>query len=161
MVEKTMTPATKTSGALQRWDPFGLLETLEQDFEHLWHWPFFMRASPLAMTLPAYMPRTDMFEKDGMLVFKVELPGLTKEDVQVELEGGELVVKGESKAEKETKEAAYYRMERKYGSFYRRLPVPPDVKPEEITAVLTDGVLEVHIPKPVTPKPETTKIPIA
>jgi HSP20 family protein len=72
-----------------------------------------------------------------------------------------VVIKGQATAEKEVKESAYYRMERTYGNFYRRLPLPFEVKPEQIAATLTDGVLEIQIPKPVAAKPATTTIPVA
>jgi HSP20 family protein len=87
--------------------------------------------------------------------------GLKKEDALVEIYNGYLIIKGESKAEKEVKEEAYYRVERNFGNFYRSLPIPWEVTPEQITATLTDGVLEVHIPKPAESKPEATKIPVA
>ncbi len=93
-------------------------------------------------------------------MFKAELPGLTKEDVQVEIDSGYLVIKGESKAETGAKEASYYRLERSFGSFYRRLLLPFDVTPEQIKATLTDGVLEVQIPKPLETKPEVRKVPV-
>src|SRR5262249_25479015 len=116
---------------------------------------------PLKASGMTFAPRTDVYEKDDMLVFKAEMPGLKKEDVSVELYEGDLVIKGVVKAAKEVAETAYYRMERTYGSFYRRIPVPFEVKPEQVTATLTDGVLEIQIPKPLASKPEPTKIPVA
>jgi HSP20 family protein len=90
----------------------------------------------------------DVYEQAGALVVKAELPGVKKEEIEITLEEGDLVLRGEHQAETEVKEEAFYRMERSYGSFYRRLPLAGDVKPEQITATLTDGVLEVRIPKP-------------
>ena len=75
----------------------------------------------------AYAPRMDVCEKDDTLVFKAELPGLKKEDVQVEIHDGALMIKGESKAETEVKEEAYYCTERTFGSFYRSPPLPWEV----------------------------------
>jgi HSP20 family protein len=168
MVEQILTPATKTNGTVSRWDPFAMLETLQHEMENLWHRPFFYGAGPWpTFFLPlkgsgmTFAPRTDVYEKGDVLVFKAEMPGLKKEDVSVELYDGDLVIKGEAKAEKAATETAYYRMERTYGSFYRRIPIPFEVKPEQITAALTDGVLEIQIPKPVAPKPESTRIPVA
>jgi len=113
--------------------------------------------APGAMTRA---PRIDVYEKDGIFVLKAELPGLKKEDVQVEVYNGNLVIKGESKAETEVKEEAYYRTERTFGSFYRSVPLPWEVTPEQIKATLTDGVLEVQIPKPVATTPEAIKVPV-
>jgi HSP20 family protein len=96
----------------------------------------------------------DVYEKDYTLVYKAELPGLKKEDVRVEIDNGYLVIRGESKAEQEVKDDAYYRMERNYGSFYRTVAVPFDITPEQSKATLNDGVLEVQIPNRRIPKPQ-------
>ena len=170
MVEQTLTPVTKTNGTVQSWDPFAMLQTLQHEMEALWHRPLFFGAGPWPTIFPplkgsgmTFAPRTDVYEKGDVLVFKLEMPGIAKEDVSVELYEGDLVIKGQAKAEKEVTESAYYRMERIYGSFYRRLPLPFEVTPEQITATLTDGVLEIliKIPKPAATKPETAKIPVA
>ncbi len=81
--------------------------------------------------------------------------------MQVEIFNGNLVIKAESKTEKETNDKVYYRVERTVGSFYRSLPLPWEVAAEQITATFSDGVLEVQIPKPVTIKPEPTRVPLA
>src|SRR5690242_7361349 len=107
-----------------------------------------------------YAPRMDVYEKDDTLVLKAELPGLQKEDVQVEIYDGNLVIRGESKAAREVKKETYYRTERTFGSFYRSLPLPWEVTPEQIKATLADGVLEVQIPKPVAATPAVIKVPV-
>jgi HSP20 family protein len=102
----------------------------------------------------------DVYEKDNAIVVKAELPGMKKEDVQVEIEGEDLIIRGESKAESEVKDEDYYRSERSFGSFYRRMPLPAGVTAEQIHASLTDGVLEVRVPKPAEAKAEAKKIPV-
>jgi HSP20 family protein len=121
-----------------------MLETLQREMERFWRgW------SPLApTTILPFVPRLDVFEKEGMLIVNVELPGLKKEEVEVELDDGDLVIKGERQSEKEVQDSAFYRTERIYGHFYRRVPLDFEVSPEEITATLTDGVLEVTLPLP-------------
>lgn len=157
-----MTPVKKTNGTTH-WDPFDMFDVLHEEMERFWPraFPFFLAPRP-ATSKPGmgYMPRMDVFEKDNTLFLKTELPGLKKEDVQVQIEDGNLVIKGETKAETEIKEAAYYRMERSFGSFYRTLPLPFEVTPDQVQATLTDGVLEVVIPKPVQTKPDVAKIPV-
>ena len=132
-----------------------MFETLQEEMARLWGqgWPFsltpfgrrFMQTTPLA----AWAPRIDVFEQDGDIVVKAELPGAKREDIQVTLEEGDLVIRGERKAETEVKEEHYYRMERSTGSFYRRVPLPFETTAETVTAAFTDGVLEVRVPKPV------------
>src|SRR5262249_24907636 len=113
-----------------------------------------------AQEFQTWAPHMDVYEKDNAIVIKAELPGLRKEDVQVEIVGDDLVIRGESKAESEVKDEDYYRSERRFGSFYRRMPVPTGVTPEQIEAALADGVLEVRIPKPAEAKAEPKKIPV-
>jgi HSP20 family protein len=103
----------------------------------------------------------DVFEKNGYLMIKAELPGVEKEDIKVEMVEGDLIVHGERKSESEVKESDYYRLERAYGSFHRRLPIPFEVKPEQVKANYKDGVLEIQIPRPTQPAPEPEKIAIS
>ena len=103
----------------------------------------------------------DIFEKDGALTVKAELPGVKKEDVAITLEGSDLIVRGERKAESEVREEDYYRMERSYGGFYRRLPLPFEVEAGQVKASFTDGVLEVTIPKPAAAAPAAQTIPVS
>ena len=167
MVEQSIAPVKKTNGTLRRWEPFHMFGALQADLERFWHPPFSFMKGPLPTFFRppstggmTFAPRMDVYEKDGALVLTAELPGLKKEDVQVEIYNGNLVIKGESKATKEIKEEAYYRTERTFGSFYRSLPLPWEVTPEQIKATLTDGVLEVQIPKPVAATPEAIKVPV-
>jgi HSP20 family protein len=89
----------------------------------------------------------DVYEANGDLVIHAELPGVEKQDIKLTLDNGDLLIEGERKSEEKLEEKDYYRMERMAGSFYRRLPLPAGVKPEQIHAQYTDGVLEVRVPK--------------
>ena len=159
--------ATQKNGTpTARWDPFVKLDALQDEMARWWGqaWPLPPLARPLRLlgqAPEAWTPRVDVFEKDGKLVVKAELPGVTKEDVQVMLDQGDLVITGERKAEQEVKEGDYYRMERSYGTFMRRLPLPFEPKPDEIEATFANGVLEVKIPKPAVTTPTARTIPIA
>jgi HSP20 family protein len=150
--------------APRRWDPFGMFETLQEEMERFWR-PFWAGTFPPPARRTAgqgltWAPRMDVYEHDNTIIVKAELPGLKKEDVQVELDDGSLVIRGESKTESEVKEDAYYRMERSVGSFYRRMPLPVEMQPEQIQATMTDGVLEVRIPRPAESKSQARKIPV-
>jgi HSP20 family protein len=163
MAEQTTLPARKAEGAAVKWDPFGMFDAFQEEMDLFWRSPWF--AVPTTFRRPmgqatSWAPRLDVFEKDNTLVVKAELPGVKNEDVQVELEDGTLVIKGETKAESEAEEDAYYRMERTYGKYYRRLPLPFDVSPEQVQAKMDNGVLELRIPKPTLVKPEAKKIAV-
>ena len=123
---------SKKESALARWPSF--------------EWPVF-RTLSLAEA-PAWVPAIDVFEKDNRLVTKIELPGIKKEDVKVEVADGQLVISGERKSEVEEKKEQYYRCEREYGSFYRAVPLPEGVKLDDVKATFADGILEVSIPLP-------------
>jgi HSP20 family protein len=158
VTESSTIPVAKTNGKLQ---PFGLFGGLEDEMQRLFRWPFTL--TPFSRRLgetTTWAPRMDVFEKDGSIVLKAELPGLKKEDVQVEVVGDELVISGDSKAETEVKEEQYYRCERSFGSFYRRMKLPAGTTADQITATLTDGVLEVQMPKAAAATPEAMKVEV-
>jgi len=96
------------------------------------------------------------------LIITAELPGVKKEDVRVELEDDALVIRGETHVHEQVKDEEYVRMERSYGSFYRRLPLPFQAKVEEVQASLNNGVLEIRIPEPAESQhPEPALVPIS
>jgi HSP20 family protein len=151
------TPAgTQSKQTKSRWDPFETRDELHNDMMRMWGHVFGLTPHPV--TLPrhrlilaprTWAPSTDVYEQDGNLVVKAELPGLKKEDIHVSLDQGSLVIRGEHTDEQEVKEQHFFRKERAYGSFYRRIPLSPEVKADQITANYVHGVLEVHVPLPV------------
>jgi HSP20 family protein len=100
-----------------------------------------------------------MFRRDNEIVVRADVPGMTKNDLTVEVTDGQLVLRGERKQEKEEKKEGFYRAERTYGTFYRMLPLPEGVKVDEAKATIKDGVLEVTVPAP--PKIEEKKRTVA
>ncbi len=151
---------------IARREPLAALDDIEREMERLWErvgfgpWPTFAPLRRFWEPPAGWMPRMDVYEKGGKVVVKVELPGLRREDVQVEADAGDLVIRGERKAEEEVKEEDYYRLERRTGSFYRRVALPEGVEPEQIQASFTDGVLEVTMPRPAQATPAARKIPV-
>lgn len=162
---KTTSEIVKTNGQkMQRWEPF---ERFNEEMSRLWnmpYWPFprffgrMMR--PLAETGMGWSPSVDVYEKGDKLFVKAELPGVKKEDVSVMLDEGDLVISGERKAEHEVREQDYYRLERSFGSFYRRIPVSLDIQPDQIEANFKDGILEVVLPKPAEQPTKAKKIAV-
>jgi HSP20 family protein len=107
-----------------------------------------------------WAPEIDVFERDNRLVTKVDLPGLKKEDVKVEITDGYLAISGERRSETEEKKENVYRCERSYGSFYRSVPLPEGAKLEDVKATFTNGVLEVSVPLPAKAQPAPRTVPI-
>jgi len=104
-----------------------------------------------------FMPRVDIREEKESVVLSAELPGVPKENLNIELKDGVLTVTGEKKAERTDEEKGFYRSERIFGSFKRSFKVPDVVDPEQIAADYSDGVLTLTLPK----KPEASPRQIA
>lgn len=169
MAVTAIKPAERQSSEIvpRRWDPFTQLDALQDELQRIWGqtWPLMPRplSGPLrrlSLAPSAWAPTMDLFEKNGALVVKAELPGVKKEDIEVKVEQGDLVIRGARTVESEVKEEEYYRMERSHGSFYRRIPLPFDVQAEQITADFTDGLLEVRVPRPKHEEPMAKKIEV-
>ena len=148
-------------------DPFTALRQMTSEFDRFFEDPFvtafrfprFFR-TPRSAEPTGWLPEIDVFEKDNRLVTKIDLPGLKKDDVKVEVVEGQLVISGERKSEAEETKEQYYRCEREYGSFYRSVPLPEDVKLEDVKATFTDGVLEVSVPLPAKAETKPHKVEI-
>jgi HSP20 family protein len=150
--------ATKKEVALERpaaaRDPFALVRRMTAELDRMFEdvgwpaprWPAF-RTRP-ERDAADWMPQIDVFDREGRLVTKIDLPGIRKEDIKVEVIDGHLTIAGERKSEVEEKKENVYRCEREYGSFYRTVPLPEGVKLEDVKAVFADGVLEVIVPLP-------------
>ena len=110
-------------------DPFALLREMTSQLDRVFDQPFggaFRWPSFRDGTLPeaAWAPKIDVFERANRLVTKVDLPGLKKEDVRVEVTDGYLSISGERRSETEETKDSVYRSERSFGSFYRAVPLP-------------------------------------
>ncbi|HLF77540.1 MAG TPA: Hsp20/alpha crystallin family protein [Dehalococcoidia bacterium] len=95
---------------------------------------------------PQAMAPMDVFEKEGHLFIRAELPGMTEKDVNVEVTGDAITISGEKKDEREVKEDNYYRSERTFGSFKRQVSLPSGADADHINAKFKDGVLEIDVP---------------
>ena len=96
----------------------------------------------------AWAPQVETFRRGDRLIVRADLPGLRKEDVNVEIEDGVLAISGERREEREENRDDYYRSERTYGQFYRAIPLPEGVNEDECEATFRDGVLEVSLTAP-------------
>jgi HSP20 family protein len=145
-------------------DPFSLLRQMTSSLEHAFDdWPGFRFSSfgglPM-MKSAGWSPKIDMFEREHRLVTRIDLPGMKKEDVSVEVTDGHLVVSGERKRETEETRDSVYRKEREYGSFYRALPLPEGIRLEDVIATFANGVLEVSVPLPAPAEANVRKVQI-
>jgi HSP20 family protein len=129
-------------------------EPLTADFDRLFT-TLFDRNNQAAQR---WVPAMDLVEHEDHFRLRADLPGLTEDDVSIELNDGSLTVSGERKAEHDQRERGFYRLERQFGRFSRTLTLPDGIDGDQIKASFTNGVLEVWIPKPEERKPR--RIPI-
>jgi len=153
----------KPEAALRPWRPFSELARWENDMQEVFelfgqrYWPF--KRGPWSMLrMPESAPVVDVYDDEDDVVAKVELPGMSKDDIEVELTQHVLTIKGEKKKEEEAKEEDYYRSERIYGSFSRTVELPSEVQSEKAKASFKDGVLEVRVPKTEEAKTKVKKV---
>ena len=107
-----------------------------------------------------WSPSVDIFETENELVMKADLPEVDPNNVEIRLENGTLLLKGERKFEEQKNGKGYHRIERSYGSFVRAFSLPDTVEPEKVKADYKAGVLTVTLPKKEVAKPKSIKIDI-
>jgi len=144
--------------SIVRWEPLREFSTLQNEMNRLFNTVFDAPSPGGNGTLRRGMPAMDLVESGDHFVLRADLPGLSEEDVKIELEDQTLTISGERKAEHETREEGYYRVERAFGAFSRSLQLPKGIDPEGVTARFDRGVLEVSIPKPEERKPRRITI---
>jgi HSP20 family protein len=132
---------------LVRWDPFEEMNRLHDHF-----------FSGRGLAKQAFQVAVDIREEDDAFYVDAEVPGLSAEDVKVDVEKNVLTLSGERKVEKEEIEDTYRRVERQYGSFTRSFTLPETVDTENISADLKEGVLALKLPKKEAPTPRNIAV---
>jgi HSP20 family protein len=132
-----------------RFDPFRDITSLRDDMNRL-----FARTlgdSPAGGN--TWSPALDIFDTPDAIVLKAELPGMSADDIEIQVDDNVLTISGERRFEERVEEGRYYRVERAYGRFQRSVTLPQSVQAEEISANVDNGVLEVRVPKAEEAKP--------
>lgn len=137
-----------------KWDPWRNLSFLQDRINRMF-WEAFPgpRGEEDEVSLETWYPAVDIHENDEAIVLQAELPGLKKEDIDIEVKENILTLKGERKQNSEFKEQNYYRQERRWGKFSRSFTLPAVIDPDRVAARYKAGVLEIRIPKPEGQKP--------
>ena len=135
----------RSAGGLQRWEPFSELEQVNERMRRLLEQTLGQFGAPLSAEAGGWSPLVDVEETDDAYVIEAELPGVKREDVNIELIGNELTITGEIK-ERERK-GVVRRQTRRTGRFDYRVTLPDQVDGDKIDANLKDGVLTVRVPK--------------
>ena len=143
------------------WDPFTDLEKIQMQMNQLFNTSLAREGGRDAGLLDgAWNPAVDIYDSKESILVKADIPGLSKDDIEVTVHGDTLVIKGEKKHEKEVKEKDYVRTERFYGNFQRAIRLPAEVETNKVDATYKNGVLELVLPKSEKAKPKQIKLDI-
>lgn len=140
---------------ITRWDPFAEVATLRQTLDRMFEDVRPFRAGGNGEG--SYFP-VDVFDDGDEIVVKASLPGVKPEDLDIQVHGDVLTIKGEMRDEKEEKAQNWYRRERRYGASVRNLQLPGQVDAASAAATFEDGVLRLSLPKAESEKPKTIKV---
>ena len=148
--------------AIVRWDPFRDLMTIQERMNRLFDQTLSKTRTEdeEGLTASTWSPSVDIYETADSIVLKAELPGLNRENIDIQVRDNTLTLKGERKFEREVKDENYLRIERSYGAFQRGFSLPTVIQQDKIKATFKDGVLEVSMPKAEEAKPKQVKIEV-
>jgi HSP20 family protein len=144
-------------------DLMNLQDEMNQLFSDFFRRPFGLYSfadQPFFSEMGDFSPRVDLSETEKAYKLSVELPGMEPEEIDISMADNILSISGEKKAEKEDKGKRYYRVERSYGSFQRRIPLPNQVKEDKVEARFKNGVLTIELPKTEEAKKHSRRIEV-
>lgn len=153
---------TRESRAISRWDPFAEMEALARWSPLRESFPFPSRLGRMLedfwgeRSLAPMTPAIDVTESDKQYTVTVELPGVDRDDVSVEVQGGTLSIRGEKKREEKKEKGRW--IERSYGSFQRAFTLPSDAQADKVEASFKNGVLTLEIPRSEEKKPRVVAV---
>lgn len=134
--------------AITRYEPWSLLNQLQKELERS------QEGKTSESSVAEWAPAVDIKEEVDKFVIHADIPGVKPEDIEISMEAGVLTVKGQKESEAKTEKEGYKRVERSYGSFYRRFSLPDSADGDAINAKSKYGVLEIIIPKREAVKPK-------
>ena len=144
--------------AMRKWEPFSELVSLRQTMDRLFEDSFVHPSRFFAAFGEPTMPAVDAYQTPNEVVVKAALPGIKPEDVDIDITGDTLTIRGEVKAEKEVKQQAYFYQEQRYGGFSRSLTLPGGLQVDKVGATMENGLLTIIILKSEKVKPKVIKV---
>ncbi|HEY3305196.1 MAG TPA: Hsp20/alpha crystallin family protein [Candidatus Binatia bacterium] len=145
---------------LVRWEPFEGLPSIQSRINDLFEDTLGSRLTRAAANGAVWYPPVDILESKEAYLIRAELPGMKKEDFNVEVKEGTLTLSGERKVEEPVNGVEYHRVERLAGKFTRSFYLPQTVKQDAIKATYRDGILEVYVPKAEEAKPKQITVSV-
>lgn len=145
--------------SIVRWDPFADMATLRDQVNRLFEQNI-SRFTNEPASMEMWAPRVDILESEEALTLRAELPGISPEDLDIQITGDTLTLKGERKAQRTEKGQQFIRVERTYGAFQRSFSLGVPVKQQEVKAQYRDGILDITLPKAEEARPKQIKVKI-
>ncbi len=146
--------------AVVKWDPLRDLISIQDRMNRLFDQTLSRSRAEEGIAASTWIPAVDIYETPEMIVLKAELPGVTREDIDIQIRENALTLRGERRFAKDVQEENYLRIERVYGTFQRSFTLPTTIRQEGIKAVFKDGVLELMLPKAEEAKPKKIAIEV-
>lgn len=146
--------------SILKWKPYNEMVDFYNRVNRIFDDDFFGRSNEQSIRAGTWIPPMDVYESQDDYVMKIEVPGLSKDDVKVELNNGTMTIRGERKEEKEIKKEDYHRVERFYGSFTRSFQLPQNADITKVNANMREGVLELKIHKREEAKTKSIEISV-
>ena len=143
---------------LVRWEPLREMTALQNEVNRMVGSLFGSTTGNGGNWAKTWAPSVDVWETEDEIVYAFDLPGIPEDRISIELDDGALTVSGERERTDEVADERFYRYERRFGAFTRTIGLPQGVGEGDVKADYANGVLEVHVAKPETPKPR--RIPI-
>jgi HSP20 family protein len=147
--------------AIVRFDPLRDFAVLQDRMNRLFNDTYGSRRDDDLLNRGSWTPAVDIFEVKGALVLKAEVPGMRREDIDVNIENSTLTIRGERKLDNEVKQESFHRVERAHGSFSRSFSLPNTVDSAKISAEYKQGVLTVTLPVREEAKPRSINVEVA
>lgn len=142
---------------ITRWDPFRELSSLQNRVNSLFQ-DYGRSSQDELSTTASFVPAVDVYEDEHKVTLKLEIPGVSQDDLDIRVENNTLTIRGERKFEKEEKEENFRRIERRYGSFARSFTLPTTIDTESVSANYENGVLKLELSKRTEARPKQIKV---
>lgn len=133
-------------------NPFSFMarfgEEMDRLFEDFGLGGGLLTSGPRDLQSSMWSPQTEVFQRAGKFVVQADLPGLNREDINVDIEEDQLIIRGERRSERQNEGEGFYQTERRYGGFYRSIALPQNIDIDQADATFRNGVLEITMPLP-------------
>jgi HSP20 family protein len=146
--------------AILRWRPLGEVDSFKREMDRMFD-NFFGSGTETSESSLTWYPSVDIKETKDEFVMMAEVPGMSKDDIKINISENTLTIKGEKKEEKKEDDHNYHRVERRYGTFQRSFTLPTQIQGSKVKAAYKDGVLTITMPKKEEVKPKEIPITVS